>query len=74
MASGKIRSAHLAPSVGMMSTMTMNSTARIASRVIANCGNDCSGFTEWKKYTYYVRRFDRVWLITGYDVKNLGAE
>ncbi len=33
-----------------------------------------TGFTEWKKYTYYVRRFDRVWLITGYDVKNLGAE
>lgn len=31
-------------------------------------------FTEVKQYTYYLTRKDRFWLITGYDIINLGTE
>jgi len=31
-------------------------------------------FTEVKQYSYYLTRKDRFWLITGYDIINLGTE
>jgi hypothetical protein len=31
-------------------------------------------FTELKRYTYYLTRRDRIWLITGYETVNLGTE
>jgi len=31
-------------------------------------------FTEIKQYSYYLTRKDRFWLITGYDIINLGTE
>jgi len=31
-------------------------------------------FTELKRFTYYLTRRDRIWLITGYETFNLGTE
>lgn len=33
-----------------------------------------TGYTEVKKYTYFLTRSDQVWLITSYDVQNLGTQ
>jgi hypothetical protein len=31
-------------------------------------------FTEIKRFTWYLTRRDRIWLITGYETVNLGTE
>jgi hypothetical protein len=31
-------------------------------------------YTELKQYTYYLKRQDRYWIITDYEIKNLGTE
>ena len=31
-------------------------------------------YTEVKQYTYYLKRRDRVWLLTNYEIRNLGTE
>ncbi len=33
-----------------------------------------SDYTEVKKYTYYLRRKDRYWMIINYEIQNLGTE
>jgi len=35
---------------------------------------DQRDFTELKRFTYYLARRDRIWLITGYEAVNLGTE
>lgn len=31
-------------------------------------------YTEWKRYTYHLKRVEGVWLVAAYEVRNLGTE
>ncbi len=44
------------------------------AQVVVRAAFSYTDYTEWKKYTYRLRRVETSWLIAGYEVSNLGTE
>jgi hypothetical protein len=44
------------------------------AQVVVKAAFTYADYTEWKKYTYHLRRSEEAWLIASYEVSNLGTE